>query len=165
MELMDRVLVAAGLVVGTAMVYHSCHLSTRGLEPAPIECATPVCPLPVVEDLVMDADPVNFAGRFVGRLSETAENPVELRDILGRVYAESQWNPAAVSPKGAVGLCGIRLSAWPDVDGDKLISDPVYAADQCLRVYREFVGLCGDDWQCCYLRGVKGCRDWKGEKE
>lgn len=38
------------------------------------------------------------------------------------------------------------------------MTDPEYAGQVCLRLYRETVERCHGAWKCCYQHGVSGCR-------
>ena len=114
--------------------------------PEPDRCEVPQC------------HEYGFLARFVDALDRDAESPVEVRDVLARSYAESRFTPTAVSDTGDYGICQLNAVANPDVDVQRLTTDPEYAAVECLRVYRIVKVRCGDNWQCCYRRGVAGCR-------
>lgn len=110
--------------------------------PEPIPC--PSCPMST------------WLAQFVHSLDELAETPVEVRDVLANCYDESRYTPTVVSGTGDWGICQINARSWPDVDVQRLIFDPEYAAEQCLRVYRVYYRACGDKWRDCYRRGVRG---------
>lgn len=116
------------------------------LAPEPIPCPDCTCP------------DCSWLARFVGALDDQSANPREIRDVLHRSFTESRFTPAAVSATGDYGICQINRVANPDVDVDRLLTDPVYAAGECLRVYRVMFDTCGADWQCCYRYGVRGCK-------
>lgn len=116
------------------------------LAPEPIPCLDCTCP---------DG---SWLARFVGALDDQSANPREIRDVLHRAYTESRFEAGVVSPTGDYGICQINASAHPEVDVARLATDPVYAAVECLRVYRSMYAACGADWQCCYRYGVRGCR-------
>lgn len=99
-----------------------------------------------------------FLARFVEALDAGAENPREIRDVLNRSYIESRYNPQAVSSTGDYGICQINQKAHPETDVERVLTDPEYAAGECLRVYRVFYRACGAGWQCCYRYGIKGCK-------
>jgi hypothetical protein len=111
----------------------------------------PACPTCTCPDC-------SYLARFVGALDDMSATPREIRDVLHRAYTESRFNPGAVSSTGDYGICQINAGAHPETDTDRLLIDPVYAAGECLRVYRGVFAVCGTDWQCCYRYGVKGCK-------
>lgn len=114
--------------------------------PEPVVCPACTCP------------DCSFLARFVGALDDAAATPREIRDVLHRCYTESRFSAGVVSETGDYGICQINRSANPDVDVERLLTDPVYAAGECLRVYRVMFDKCGADWQCCYRYGVRGCK-------
>ena len=120
--------------------------------PALDKCHVPVCP---------DS---SFLSRFVATLDNQADDPREIRDVLARAYTESRFTPSIVSDTGDWGICQINVASWPEYDGARLLTDPEYAAGACLAVYRVYKTKCGDNWQCCYRRGVSGCRANGGSK-
>ena len=97
-----------------------------------------------------------WLARFVNALDNQADDPREIRDVIYTAYAESRFTPSAVSDTGDYGICQINKRANPGVDFDRLLDDPEYAADECLRVYRVVYAKCGSKWLCCYRRGVNG---------
>ena len=111
---------------------------------------------PVVCPPCRDCESGTWLARFVHHLDNLADNPREIRDVLNRCYTETRLTPSAVSEAGDWGICQINARAWPDVDVERLLTDPEYAAGECLRVYRVFFKACGDRWQCCYRRGLQG---------
>jgi hypothetical protein len=112
--------------------------------PEPPPC--PVCP------------DYSFLARFVGALDDANATPREIRDVLHRSYIESRYNAGVVSSTGDYGICQINQKAHPETDVERLLTDPEYAAGECLRVYRVMFEKCGEDWQCCYRYGVRGCK-------
>jgi hypothetical protein len=116
---------------------------------APVSCDVPKCP------------DRSFLSRFVYRLDVESATPTEIRDVLNRCYVETRFTPTSVSDTGDWGICQINARAWPDVDTSRLLTDPEYAAVECLRVYRVMRRACGADWQCCYRHGVNGCKNGK----
>lgn len=113
-------------------------------------------PCPLCE--CRDCESGTWLAQFVHHLDNLAENPMEIRDVLNRAYTETRLTPSAVSETGDWGICQINARAWPDVDTSRLLDDPEYAAVECLRVYRVMVSRCGKDWNCCYVKGVRGCK-------
>jgi hypothetical protein len=99
-----------------------------------------------------------WLAQFVHALDTSATSPLEVRDVLARAYTESRFTPSIVSDTGDWGICQINIASWPEYDGARLLTDPEYAAGACLAVYRVYRAKCGDNWQCCYRRGVVGCR-------
>ena len=99
-----------------------------------------------------------WLAQFVHALDTSATSPLEVRDVLARAWTESRFTPVAVSETGDWGICQINVASWPEYDGARLLTDPEYAAGACLAVYRVYRAKCGDNWQCCYRRGVVGCR-------
>lgn len=116
------------------------------LAPEPVTCPACTCP------------DCSFLARFVGALDDAAATPREIRDVLHRCYTESRFTPAAVSATGDYGICQINAGAHPETDVDRLLTDPVYAAGECLRMYRGVFAACGDGWECCYRFGIRGCK-------
>lgn len=144
------------------------YISMTGPEPAP-ERATDTMPVYTFETChscatCSDIEDVQFLGRWMDALTKLDATPLEIWDMTHRAFIESRFNPAKVSATGDYGICQINKTAHPDVDVDRLLTDPEYAAIECLAVYRTYTDLCGSDWQCCYKRGHKGCRDWKAGK-
>jgi hypothetical protein len=105
-----------------------------------------------------------WLAQFVHALDTSATSPLEVRDVLARAYTESRFTPSIVSDTGDWGICQINVASWPEYDGARLLTDPEYAAGACLAVYRVYKTKCGDNWQCCYRRGVSGCRANGGSK-
>ena len=99
-----------------------------------------------------------WLAQFVHHLDTISESPREIRDVLNRCYTETRLTPSVVSETGDWGICQINRRAWPDVDTDRLLDDPEYAAVECLRVYRVYFSACGKRWQDCYRRGVRGSK-------
>jgi hypothetical protein len=100
----------------------------------------------------------SFLARFVGALDDANATPREIRDVLHRSYIESRYNAGVVSSTGDYGICQINQKAHPETDVERLLTDPEYAAGECLRVYRVFYKACGAEWQCCYRYGIRGCK-------
>lgn len=98
-----------------------------------------------------------WLSRFVGELDALAESPLEIRDVLHRAYVESRFDNQAVSTTGDWGICQINAKTHPEVIVQRLLTDPEYAAFQCLKVYRAAYKACGKRWECCYRYGIKGC--------
>jgi hypothetical protein len=116
------------------------------LAPEPVVCPDCTCP------------DCSYLARFVGALDDAAATPREIRDVLHRCYTESRFSAGAVSSTGDYGICQINAGAHPETDTDRLLIDPVYAAGECLRVYRGMFAACGDGWECCYRFGIRGCK-------
>jgi len=114
-------------------------------EAAPLAC--PAC---------QNCESGTWLAQFVHHLDSLAENPREIRDVLNRCYTETRLTPVTVSDTGDWGICQINARAWPDVDVERLLVDPEYAAGECLRIYRVYYKACGSNWQCCYRRGLQG---------
>lgn len=148
----------AVLILGLAWV------SMQGAEPAK-ERATDTMPIYTFESdtscpgCVSETCPdCTWLSRFVGALDTMADTPLEIKDVLHRAYIESRFTPSVVSETGDWGICQINKKANPGVDVERLLTDPEYAAEQCLGVYRTVKQACGSRWQCCYRFGVKGCK-------
>jgi hypothetical protein len=114
------------------------------MAPEPPPC--PVCP------------EYGFLARFVEYLDRESDIPREIRDVMVRSYTESRYTPTVVSVTGDWCICGINAESYPEIDHERLLTDPEYAGQWCLAIYRAKRAACGDDWQCCYLHGVAGCR-------
>ena len=104
-----------------------------------------------------------WLARFVHTLDTLSATPLEVRDVLARAYTETRYTPSVVSDTGDYGICQINAASWPEYDAMRLLDDPEYAAAACLDVYRVYRAKCGDAWQCCYRRGVLGCRARSGK--
>jgi len=158
---LDCVMLLVGLfatIMCVALIIHTEVAVDRPAETFP--AADPVgITCPVCADY---PEPVQFLGRYMGALTKLDANPLEIWDLTHRAFIESRFNPATVV-NGNYGICGINKAAHPEVDADRLLTDPEYAAVKCLGVYRTYTNLCGNNWQCCYKRGRKGCRDWQNE--
>jgi len=102
----------------------------------------------------------SFMGQFVDYLDNQAVNPREVHDVMQNCWWETRYNHDTVSDTDDWGICGINKRANPDVDTSRLLIDAQYAAIVCLDTYRVFYKACGEDWRCCYRRGVRGCRNW-----
>jgi hypothetical protein len=115
-------------------------------------------PTPCAPCECRDCESGTWLAQFVHHLDNLAENPREIRDVLNRAYTETRLTPSAVSETGDWGICQINARAWPDVDTERLLVDPEYAAVECLRVYRVYFKICGPRWQECYRKGRRGAR-------
>lgn len=119
------------------------------LSPEPVACTLCEC---------RDCESGTWLAQFVHYLDNLAENPREIKDVLNRAYTETRLTPSAVSETGDWGICQINRASWPDVDVERLLHDPEYAAVECLRVYRVYFKICGPRWQQCYRKGKRGAR-------
>ena len=120
---------------------------------------SPELPEPIVCPEPPPCPGCTFLSRFVYRLDVESANPREVRDVLHRAFVESRYTPATVSETGDYGICQINADAHPETDADRLLVDPEYAAVECLRAYRDAYRACGKKWECCYQRGIRGCRN------
>lgn len=105
-----------------------------------------------------DCESGTWLAQFVHHLDNEADTPREIRDVLNRSYTETRLTPSAVSETGDWGICQINRRSWPDVDVERLLADPEYAAVECLRVYRVYFKACGSRWQECYRYGKRGAK-------
>jgi len=158
-----------GLVVCLALgVMCTAYILLKGPEPAK-ERATDTIPMYVYETCnscepyILETCPdCTWLSRFVGALDAQAESPLEIKNVLHRAYVESRFDDQAVSDTGDWGICQINAKTHPGVIVQRLLSDPEYAAFQCLKTYRAAYKACGKRWECCYRYGVKGCKRGMG---
>ena len=137
------------------------HAATRTVETWPPDGPSQVFGQTMMPDCPALTCPVTeptWLARFVHALDTASATPLEVRDVLARAYTETRYTPSVVSETGDYGICQINAAAWPEFDAMRLLDDPEYAATACLDVYRVYRARCGDDWQCCYRRGVVGCK-------
>jgi len=134
-----------------------------GESPAPVllagetcqECAScPECP-----EFPPEIPPEEFWARAMAAARDSGGSEAEIRDMELRWHKESRGNPKAVSPKGAIGICQGHIPSHKWIDPVRMMTEPEYAGPTCLTLYRETM-VCGKDWECCYLRGRSGCRDY-----
>lgn len=123
------------------------------------ECpACPVCP-----EFPPEIPPEEFWKRAMVAARAAGASEAEVRDMELRWHKESRGNPKAVSPKGALGICQGHIPSHKWIDPVRMMTEPEYAGPTCLILYRETM-VCGKDWECCYLRGRSGCRDYLRER-
>lgn len=136
--------------------------------PEPVQIYPPAGPSEIFgQTLVPEPEPCpacencesgTWLAQFMHYLDEQARSPREIRDVLRNCWWETRYNHEKVSDTDDWGICGINRTANPDVDVERLLIDPDYAAIVCLDKYRVFYHRCGKNWRCCYRRGVKGCK-------
>lgn len=78
----------------------------------------------------------------------------EIEDLHNLAIIESNWQPRAVSDKGACGPWQQipKFSKLP-TSCERLQRDPVHAAIVALSSYRTMKEYCGSRWLRCYQRG------------
>lgn len=117
-----------------------------------MSCEVPKCPEKPV---------LSFLAQTVECLVQAGASSTEIRDFMVRAYTESRYNPVKVSRTKDHGITQINQTAHSEVDVERLKVDPQYVVQVWLPLYRYWKKACGSDWQCCYQRGIAGCRGSK----
>lgn len=103
-----------------------------------------------------------FLAEVIHALDKLGATPEDVAEYVRRGLKESRFNPTIESVTGDVGQAQINRKSHPKVNFERLKREPAYVADQWFPLFRKAVENCGRaDWECCYNRGAKGCRDWR----
>lgn len=127
----------------------ACPETIRIPEPAPIE----VC------QSWTEISDTEFLRRALAAAVKAGASKDDVRRIRPLWFDESNHNRDAVSPKGAIGICQGHKPSHKWIDPILMMTNPEYAGRTCYRLYKE-VRKCGEYWDCCYERGISGCRKY-----
>lgn len=127
----------------------ACPETIRIPEPAPIE----VC------QSWTEISDTEFLRRALAAAVKAGASKDDVRRMRPLWFDESNHNQDAVSPKGAIGICQGHKPSHKWIDPILMMTNPEYAGRTCYRLYKE-VRKCGEYWDCCYERGISGCRKY-----
>jgi hypothetical protein len=105
-----------------------------------------------------------FVERALASAKKHGASADDIAWMRGRWKKESWNNPRIISRTGDVGLCQVNLTAHPEVDPIKLMTNPEYAGEVCYGIV-EKIRVCGKWQHCCYRRGICGCQLWLKEEK
>jgi len=99
-----------------------------------------------------------FIEVMLGAAEAVGATSKQIDDLDWLWHRESRNTVLAVSKKGAVGACQAHIPTHKKINPVRIMTDPQYAGEECFQLYMD-AQVCGSHWYCCYLNGVKGCKD------
>lgn len=131
--------------------------SVFGVSQCPMldKCHVPTCKCAVYAPIPAD----EFVERALTAARKAGATDGDIEWMRNRWKLESWNNPRSISKSGDVGICQVNLSAHPEVDPVRLMTEPEYAGEVCFNIVRS-IRVCGNWQHCCYRRGICGCQNW-----